>query len=251
MQMSLGTAGAAASGGARRRQVWIWGMAATVLLLSGLGYWLHQRSLEAKLVRHWPAELTHSPEMIRFAVSLARPVYAAHCASCHGATLSGNQAIGAPNLSDATWLYGDGGIGDIETTILYGIRSGHPKAHNVTDMPAEGRTHQLSAPEVDDVVEYVLALSRQPHAEAAAERGRRLFFDKGNCFDCHAGDAMGNTDYGSPALLGPTWNYGGDRTTLRQTIYSGRHGLCPAWILELTPPQIRALAVYLYVESHR
>ena len=60
---------------------------------------------------------------------------------------------------------------------------------------------------------------------------------------------MGNTDYGSPPLLGPDWNYGGDRLTLRKSIYSGRHGLCPAWISVLTPPQIRALAVYLYVES--
>jgi cytochrome c oxidase cbb3-type subunit III len=233
-----------------RRQRWLWGAAITVALLLALCYWLHLRSLEAALVRQWPEELAQSPEMIRFAMSLARPVYAAHCASCHGANLRGNHAIGAPDLADSVWLYGDGGIGDIENTILYGIRSGHPKAHNVTDMPAEGRTHQLSAQEVDDVVEFVLALSRQAHDAAAAERGRKLFFDKGNCFDCHAGDAKGNPDYGSPALLGPTWNYGGDRLTLRRTIYSGRHGLCPAWISRLTPPQIRALAVYLYVESH-
>jgi cytochrome c oxidase cbb3-type subunit III len=234
----------------RRRQAWIWVVLLIGALALGLSYWLHLRSLEALLVRAWPTELANDPAMMRFAVPLARPIYAAHCASCHGANLRGNQAIGAPNLADSIWLYGDGGIGDIENTISYGIRSGHPKAHNVTDMPAEGRTHQLSAPEIDDVVEFVLNLSRQPHDEAGAERGRKLFYDKGNCFDCHASDAMGNTDYGSPALLGPTWNYGGDRQTLRRTIYSGRHGLCPAWINRLTPPQIRALAVYLYVESH-
>jgi cytochrome c oxidase cbb3-type subunit 3 len=232
-----------------RRRGLIWGIAAAVALLSGLCYRLHLRSMEASLVHHWPAELAQDPRMIRFAVSLARPVYARHCASCHGVNLRGNQATGAPDLADSVWLYGDGGIGDIEHTILYGVRSGHPKAHNVTDMPGEGRLHQLSAHEVDDVVEFVLALSRQPHVAAAAERGRKLFYDKGNCFDCHAGDAMGNTDYGAPPLLGPGWNYGGDRQTLRQTIYSGRHGRCPAWILVLTPAQIRALAVYLYVES--
>jgi len=219
-------------------------------LALGLYYGLHLRSLEATLVRAWPAELARDPATMHFAVSLARPVYAAHCASCHGPNLHGNQAIGAPNLADSIWLYGDGGIGDIENTISYGIRSGHPKAHNVTDMPAEGRTHQLSAPEIDDVVEFVLNLSRQPHDAMGAQRGRKLFYDKGNCFDCHASDAMGNSDYGSPALLGPTWNYGGDRRTLRQTVYNGRHGLCPAWINRLTPAQIRALAVYLYVESH-
>src|ERR1700675_2398120 len=238
MQISAGTA----SRGGLRRQGWIWisGVAAAALL-GGLYYGVHLRSLEARLVRQWPAELAESPELLRFAVSLARPVYAARCAACHGETLHGNHALGPPNLADAVWLYGDGGIGDIENTILYGIRSGHPKAHNVTDMPAEGRTHQLTAPEVDDVVEFVLALSRQRHSQEAAERGRTLFHGKGNCFDCHASDAMGNPDYGAPALLGPTWNYGGDRQTLRQSIYSGRHGLCPAWIVRLTPLQIRAL----------
>ena len=249
MHTTAGPVRAAGPKGPRRRRLIWWG-AATIALLGGICYRLHVRSLEASLVRQWPAELTHDSRMISFAVSLARPVYAGHCASCHGANLHGDRATGAPDLADSVWLYGDGGIGDIENTILYGVRSGHPRAHNVTDMPAEGRLHQLSAAEVDDVVEFVLALSRQPHATEAAERGRRLFFEKGNCFDCHASDAMGNADYGAPPLLGPTWNYGGDRAALRSTIYDGRHGRCPAWASVLTPPQIRALAVYLYVEAH-
>jgi cytochrome c oxidase cbb3-type subunit III len=233
----------------KNRLRWIWVITA-IVVLSALSHRLHQRSLQTALLRQWPTQLEHNPQLLRFALSMARPVYAAHCAACHGTNLSGDHAIGALNLADSVWLYGDGGIGDIENTILYGIRSGHPKAHNVTDMPAEGRTHQLAAPEVDDVVEFVMALSRQPHDEVAAERGRKLFYDKGNCFDCHATDAKGNTDYGTPSLLGPTWIYGGDRRTLYQSIYSGRHGLCPAWIDALTPAEIRALAVYLYVESH-
>jgi cytochrome c oxidase cbb3-type subunit 3 len=122
-------------------------------------------------------------------------------------------------------------------------------AHNVTDMPPEGRVHQLSADEVRDVIDYVLALGRAPHDTAAAERGRKLFYDKGNCYDCHANDAKGNIDYGAPSLLGPNFLYGGDRETLYRSVYSGRHGLCPAWAGKLTPTQIRALAVFLYVES--
>jgi cytochrome c oxidase cbb3-type subunit III len=227
----------------------VWGLAAIAIVLCLVGYGLHRRSREALLVRLWPEQLAHDPALLSFAVSLARPVYAAHCAGCHGADLGGDRRIGAPNLADSVWLYGDGGIGDIENTILYGIRSGHPKAHNVTDMPAEGRSHQLSSAQVDDVVEFVLALSRQPHDDAAAVRGRALFYDQGNCFDCHARDALGSTDYGSPSLLGPGWIYGGDRRTLRETIYNGRHGLCPAWVDELTPTQIRSLAAFLYVAS--
>jgi cytochrome c oxidase cbb3-type subunit 3 len=244
----MDTIGKSALAGSRRRR-WIWGLAASAALASALSYCLQFRSLEITLVRRWPEQLARDPRMLRFAVSLARPVYAAHCATCHAANLSGNRTIGAPNLADSIWLYGDGGIGDIEHTILYGIRSGHPKTHNVTDMPAAGRTHQLTAPQVDDVVEFVLALSRQPHDAVSAGRGRLLFYGNGNCVDCHAGDALGNTDYGAPSLLGPTWIYGGDRQTLRQTVYSGRHGLCPAWIDRLTPTQIRAVSAYLYVAS--
>jgi cytochrome c oxidase cbb3-type subunit III len=227
----------------------VWSLAAIVIAASLLGYGLHRRSREAMLVRLWPEQLAHDPALLSFAVSLARPVYAAHCATCHGADLGGDRRVGAPKLGDSVWLYGDGGIGDIENTILYGIRSGHPRAHNVTDMPAEGRSHQLSSAQVDDVVEFVLSLSRQPHDDAAAVRGRGLFYDQGNCFDCHARDALGSTDYGSPSLLGPGWIYGGDRQTLRETIYNGRHGICPAWIDELTPTQIRAVAAFLYVAS--
>ena len=233
----------------QRRGGRLWGLVFTAALLCALGYGLQRRASERLLVRQWPEQLAHDAALLRLAVALAQPVYAAHCAVCHGSNLEGNRAIGAPNLRDSIWLYGDGGIGDIENTILYGIRSGHPRAHNLTDMPAEGRSHQLTAAQVDDVAEFVLALSHQAHDEPAAERGRQLYFDQGNCFDCHARDALGNTDYGTPSLLGPTWNYGGDRQTLRATIYSGRHGLCPAWIDRLTPTQIRALAAYLYVRS--
>jgi len=34
------------------------------------------------------------------------PLFAEHCASCHGANGEGNPEVGAPMLSDAVWLYG-------------------------------------------------------------------------------------------------------------------------------------------------
>jgi cytochrome c oxidase cbb3-type subunit 3 len=214
-------------------------------------YWVQERRLDADLVRAEPAQVVADARLRQHALALAPAIYRDHCQACHGASMQGNPRIGAPNLKDSVWLYGDGGVGDIENTILYGIRSGHPKARNVTDMPAEGRTRQLTAAEVADAVQYVLMLSTQVHDEEAAQRGRKLYFDKGNCFDCHASDAEGNTDYGTPSLKGPVWNYGGDPQTLYQTVYNGRHGLCPAWIGKLGFAQIRALAVYLYEASQR
>ena len=53
--------------------------------------------------------------------------------------MQGNPALGAPNLTDKVWLYDQGGVSDIERTILYGVRSGHAKSRNITDMPPVGR----------------------------------------------------------------------------------------------------------------
>lgn len=49
------------------------------------------------------------------------------CAACHGPDGKGNTAIGAPNLTDDTWLYG-GSRGTIRQTIMNG-RQGHMPAH--------------------------------------------------------------------------------------------------------------------------
>ncbi len=53
------------------------------------------------------------------AVKRAEPLFASQCASCHGAKGAGMQAMGAPNLTDAIWLYG-GEKKDIRETIYYG-----------------------------------------------------------------------------------------------------------------------------------
>ncbi|MEO8747558.1 MAG: cytochrome-c oxidase, cbb3-type subunit III [Rhodanobacter sp.] len=51
-----------------------------------------------------------------------KPLFAT-CAACHGADGKGNQALGAPNLTDHIWLYG-GTVADIHQTIHDG-RQGH------------------------------------------------------------------------------------------------------------------------------
>ena len=40
------------------------------------------------------------------AVARAEPVFQANCAACHGPQGKGSQAVGAPDLTDADWLYG-------------------------------------------------------------------------------------------------------------------------------------------------
>ncbi len=206
---------------------------------------------EGALLRLPADDIPQNPELAAFAAGRGPAVYASHCAQCHGADLKGDARRGIPDLQDRVWLFGEGTISDIENTILYGVRSGHPKAHNITDMPAFLRTGQLSPAEIGDVVEYVLSLNGLSHDEPAARRGYDLYSNKGNCFDCHSGDALGNPDYGAPALTGPAWVYGGSREVLLKSVTNGRHGLCPAWIDKLSPAQVRELAVYLYDHSKK
>jgi len=40
------------------------------------------------------------------AVARAQPLFEAQCSACHGVDGKGNQEVGAPNLTDADWLYG-------------------------------------------------------------------------------------------------------------------------------------------------
>ncbi len=215
-----------------------------------LAWQLHVSHIEAALVRADPDQAVSDPALLNFAMGRAPALFSRHCAGCHGGDMRGNRTLGAPDLADAVWLFGLGELPEIENTLDYGIRSGHPKSHNITDMPGLGRIGQLSAAEIRDVVEYVYAYSHTDANPDAVRRGRALFMDKGSCYDCHAQDGTGNVDYGSPDLTGHSgWLYGGDRQTLFQSVYDGRHGLCPAWITKLNAAQIRELAIFLYTTA--
>lgn len=73
-------------------------------------------------------------------------LYATNCIACHGADGKGNVAIGAPNLTDQTWLYG-GSVDAVRTSIASG-RQGQ--------MPAQGE--RLGAERVRLLTAYVLSL---------------------------------------------------------------------------------------------
>ncbi|MER9082798.1 cytochrome-c oxidase, cbb3-type subunit III [Mesorhizobium sp. M0895] len=66
-------------------------------------------------------------------------IFAENCAACHGENAKGNRELGAPDLTDAIWLYGSG-----ETAIAAQVRA--PK-HGV--MPAWiGRLGEIKAKEL-------------------------------------------------------------------------------------------------------
>ena len=67
--------------------------------------------------------------------------FAQLCAGCHGADGRGNQAIGAPNLTDNVWLYG--GTTEIIAKSIGAGRSGRMPAH--AEFLGEAKVHLLAA----------------------------------------------------------------------------------------------------------
>jgi cytochrome c oxidase cbb3-type subunit 3 len=79
--------------------------------------------------------------------ALGREKFKAACAACHGPEGKGNQALGAPNLSDRVWLHGWG-----EQAIVSMVNHG-----KVNVMPAQDK--RLTEDQIKVVASYVWGLS--------------------------------------------------------------------------------------------
>ncbi|HEU4619943.1 MAG TPA: c-type cytochrome [Gammaproteobacteria bacterium] len=236
----------------RMSRILKWGAASLLVAVAAIVavmHVVHQRRLEYRLTAELPNSVPGDPAVMKYAVRIGEQVFQRNCAGCHGADLKGNTAIGAPNLVDGVWLYGDGSLFEIERTVLYGIRSTHSKSHNVTDMPAFGLRGVLSEAEIRSVIEYLLKLNGRPYQVEAANVGREVFTDKGNCGDCHGGDGRGDSYYGAPDLTVNVWNSGGSPDQLYKSLYFGVHHIMQAWIGTLSLVQIRAVSAYVYAMS--
>ena len=264
--MATGTdqAGSGASAPPRREPLgWrkLAGICLGILALFLVGrYFQVQADLRARLVRAEPGSIPQDAQLRAFAIATAQPVYDARCAACHGDHMQGDKSRGVPSFSGRKWLYGEGRVSEIERTILYGIRSGNSKSWNLADMPGFGlpnpykryQVPSLEPGEIRDVIELILVAGKQSGDKEAAERGQKIFADKGQCFDCHSGDMQGDAAIGAPGLIDGNWLYGtGTREELFDTISRGRSGICPAFVHELSPVTIRALAVLIYTNSHK
>jgi cytochrome c oxidase cbb3-type subunit 3 len=219
---------------------------ALLALATGLGFAWQQERLRTILLSHYADTLPADPALHTYAKHLALAAYSQHCASCHGDSLQGDARIGVPDLRRGVWLYDFGRVSDIERTILYGIRSGHGKGRNTTDMPGFGITHRLDNNQIADVAAYVISLSHNGGDTEAAARGAAIYQGRGECFDCHGADARGNIDWGAPALTRGAFLYGATLADITASIHDGRHGRCPSWAGVLSPATIRALAMMLH-----
>ena len=85
-------------------------------------------------------------------VARGAEIFKSNCAACHGADGKGNIALGAPNLTDKTWLYGGS-----EATIIETITQGR-----MAMMPPQDKV--LSPEKIQLLTAYVWGLSnnKQP-----------------------------------------------------------------------------------------
>lgn len=98
-------------------------------------------------------------------VAAGKERFATVCAACHGPDAKGNPALGAPNLTDDTWLHG-GDFDTIRATIVNGRDSQMP-AH--ADMLGTSKVRLLAA--------YVLRLSGGASQKSSDEDTRSTAAD--------------------------------------------------------------------------
>ncbi|MFT6332513.1 MAG: cytochrome c oxidase cbb3-type subunit 3 [Lentimonas sp.] len=184
-------------------------------------------------------EIRQNRELMEFALAGGKAAFQNNCAVCHGTGAAGQK--GYPNLNDDDWLWG-GKIDDIYTTLLYGIRSGHEK-NRENQMPAFGLDELLTREEIEQVTEYVLALSDKKSTETLA-KGQKIFTD--NCAVCHGPNGKGNRELGSPNLSDKIWLYGNSKKEIIHTIYNAKAGVMPYWNTRLDDATIRQLTIYVH-----
>ncbi len=200
-----------------------------------------ERAVFAERIMATPLDqIETDPALLDFALAAAEAAFGDNCATCHGTGAGGS--AGYPNLNDDDWLWG-GTLEDIHTTLQYGIRSDHENTR-FSEMPKFLTDGLLTDSDINDLVEYVLALSGRKHNALAAKHGAQLFQD--NCAVCHGAEGKGSHEVGAPDLTDGIWLYGDSPSDIYNSIADMQGGVMPAWSGRLDPALIRSLAVYVH-----
>jgi cytochrome c oxidase cbb3-type subunit 3 len=112
-------------------------------------------SEDVKNVAQYVLSLSGSPHD-SLQAALGKPKFTV-CAACHGADGKGNQALGAPNLTDDIWLHGYG-----EAAIIAMVNGG-----KVNVMPPQA--DKLSEAQIHVLASYVWGLSNKGVTKAVAQ----------------------------------------------------------------------------------
>lgn len=182
-------------------------------------------------------DIQKDKQLYDFAVAGGKTMFKENCAACHGTGAAGGN--GYPNLNDDDWLWG-GKLGDIYTTIKYGVRSTHAETRT-SMMPAFGKDAILKKEEISDVADFVLSLSS---GKDGNKKGSEIF--KNNCASCHGDAGKGNREFGGPNLSDAIWLYGNEKQNIVSQVTNPKHGVMPTWEARLPDETIKQLAIYVH-----
>jgi cytochrome c oxidase cbb3-type subunit 3 len=194
------------------------------------------------------ADIQADPRLMAQVRATGSVLFGDNCAMCHGRDARGGR--GFPNLTTSSWLWG-GTPEAIYETIQVGINAPHPKTR-VSQMPAFGRDGMLKRDEMENVVAYVMSLSRSGTGKAPADKAAgsakiaagKAVFDA-NCAACHGPEAKGNPELGAPNLTDHYWMHGSDENALYADVWGGLQGHMPSWEGRLSPLDRKILTLYI------
>ena len=205
---------------------------------------------EARLKDMTPAAILADSELAEYVTRSGKVLFGDNCAGCHGQNGAGTvdkQGLFAPVLNDDDWLFG-GKIDNIYESIIGG-RQGMMLAHK----------DSLSAQQIDDVSNFVKALSEEgkdkADADPAVAAGKKVFMES-DCTACHGADEHGIQAMGSTNLTDRIWRFDGSLEGIKHTIaYGVNSGDPQARIAQmpsfkeagkLSEAEMKKLAVYVY-----
>jgi cytochrome c oxidase cbb3-type subunit 3 len=185
-------------------------------------------------------EILADKNLVNYAVATSKALFGDNCSACHGSGGMGNK--GYPILADDDWLYG-GDVATIHQTLAGG---------RVGNMPAYGA--MLSAQQVSDAADFVIALANGTSEDAAVAAGKEVFNTIG-CAGCHMPDGSGMAALGAARLNDKIWRFSGEKAEVMKTIAHGvnamgdkdtRPAVMPAFGERLSDTEVKRLAVYVH-----
>ena len=190
------------------------------------------------------------------------------CLACHGPDLKGNQALGAPNLTDGIWVHG-GSVGLITDIVANGVQGNMPphetilgpeKAHLVAAyvyslsnepgevpvpaaIPATQSEPAAETPATDDPLAVYAGMDFDTIIQdsIAMELAQKEFNTA--CVACHGTDGKGLPTF--PDLTDDDWQYGGSPEQILASVMNGRTGIMPPWQAALGDQGVTEVAHYV------
>ncbi len=194
---------------------------------------------ENKLKGMSAAAILADSDLTSYTISSAKVLFGDRCAACHGAGGAGNP--GFPVLADDDWLYG-GSVESIQESITAGRQGMMP-----------GFAAQISDQEIDDLANFVMALSQ---GNGDSQPAGKALFDDAGCSGCHGADGKGMHMMGSANLTDGIWRFSSQDqlASVKYTITNGvntgedtaRNAVMPSFENQLSATDITKLAVYVH-----